>query len=39
MNKNLVGKLEGKRILQRPRHRWQDNIRMALRKLLWEDVD
>jgi hypothetical protein len=27
----LVGKLEGKRPLGRPRHRWVDNIEMALR--------
>ena len=28
----LVGKPEGKRPLGRPRHRWVDNIRMALRR-------
>ena len=28
----LVGKLEGKRPLGRPRHRWEDNIKMDL----WE---
>jgi hypothetical protein len=26
----LVGKPEGKRPLGRPRHRWEDNIRMDL---------
>jgi hypothetical protein len=26
----LVGKLEGKRLLTRPRCRWEDNIRMGL---------
>ena len=26
----MVGKLEGKRPLGRPRHRWRDNIRMDL---------
>ena len=26
----LVGKLEGKRPLGRPRHRWKDNIKMDL---------
>ena len=26
----LVGKLEGKRPLGRPRHRWEDNIKMDL---------
>jgi hypothetical protein len=28
----LVGKLEGKRSLGRPRRRWKDNIRMDLRE-------
>jgi hypothetical protein len=27
----LVGKPEGKRALGRPRHRWQDSIKMDLR--------
>jgi hypothetical protein len=26
----LVGKPEGKRLLGRPRHRWDDNIKMDL---------
>jgi len=26
----LVGKPEGKRLFGRPRHRWQDNIKMNL---------
>ena len=29
----LVGKLEGKRPLGRPRHRWVDNIRMGLQEV------
>jgi hypothetical protein len=29
--KILIGKSEGKRILRRPRHRWEDNIIMDLR--------
>jgi hypothetical protein len=29
----LVGKPEGKRPLGRPRHRWEDNIRMDLREI------
>ena len=29
----LVGKPEGKRPLGRPRHRWEDNIKMDLQKL------
>jgi hypothetical protein len=28
----LVGKPEGKRPLGRPRHRWEDNIKMELEK-------
>ena len=29
----LVGKPEGKRQLGRPRHRWEDNIKMDLREV------
>jgi len=29
----LVGEPEGKRPLGRPRHRWEDNIRMDLREI------
>jgi len=29
----LVGKPEGRRPLGRPRHRWEDNIRMDLREV------
>jgi hypothetical protein len=29
----LVEKREGKRLLGRPRHRWDDNIRMDLRNI------
>jgi hypothetical protein len=29
----LVGKPEGKRPLGRPRHRWEDNIRMDLKEV------
>jgi len=32
----LVGKPEGRRPLERPRHRWEDNIRMNLREIVWE---
>jgi hypothetical protein len=35
----LVGKQEGKKTLGRPRCRWEDNIRMDLREMGWEDVD
>jgi hypothetical protein len=31
--KVLVGKLEGKRQLGKPRHRWEDNIKMDLREI------
>jgi hypothetical protein len=36
--KMLVGKLEGKRPLKRPRHRWEDNIKMDLSKIGLEGV-
>ena len=29
----LVGKSEGKRILGRPRRRWEDNIKMDLQEM------
>ena len=32
----LVGKPEGKRLLGRPRRRWEDNIKMDLQE--WEGV-
>ena len=32
----LVGKPEGRRPLQRPRHRWEDNIKIDLRGVGWE---
>jgi hypothetical protein len=38
VNKALVGKTEEKRTLGRPRHRWEDNIKMELQdvgKGLW----
>jgi hypothetical protein len=39
LRKVFVGKPEGKRPLGRRRHRWEDNIRMRLREIRWEDVD
>ena len=33
VHKVLVGKPEGNRPLGRPRHRWQDNIKMDLREV------
>jgi hypothetical protein len=32
-------KSEGRRLLGRPRRRWEDNIRMDLREVGWEGVD
>jgi hypothetical protein len=31
----LVGKPEGRRTLKRPRPRWEDNIKMDHREVLW----
>jgi len=35
----LVGKLEGKRPLGRPKHRWEDNIKMDLQEVGWRGMD
>jgi hypothetical protein len=35
----LVGKSEGKRLLGRPRCRWEDNIKMDLQELGCGDID
>jgi hypothetical protein len=35
----LMGKIEGRRPLGRPRRRWLDNIRMDLVEMEWDDVD
>ena len=35
----LVGKPEGKRLLRRPRRRWDDNIKMDLQELGCEAID
>jgi hypothetical protein len=37
--KVLVGKAEGKRSLGRPRHRWEDGVRMDLREIVWGSVE
>ena len=34
-NRALVGKPEERRPLGRPRHRWEDNIKMDLREVGW----
>jgi hypothetical protein len=33
--RSLVGRPEGRRPLGRPRHRWEDNIKMDLRAAGW----
>jgi hypothetical protein len=35
----LVGKPQGKRPLGRPRCRWEDNIKIDLRKMGWYGLD
>jgi hypothetical protein len=39
MYRVLVGKPEGKRLLGRPRHRWEDNINMDLQEVGSGDMD
>jgi hypothetical protein len=35
----LVRKPEGNKPFIRPRRRWEDNIRFAVREIVWEGVD
>jgi hypothetical protein len=35
----LVGKQEGKRPLGRPKRKWEDNIKVDLREMGWNDID
>jgi hypothetical protein len=35
----LMGKLEGKRPLGSPKHRWEDNIKMDFRETGWDWMD
>jgi hypothetical protein len=35
----LVGEPKGKRSLERPRHRWEDGIKMDLRETGWRDAE
>jgi hypothetical protein len=35
----LVGKPEGKRLLERTRRWWMDNIKMVLREIGWDGMD
>jgi hypothetical protein len=37
--KIVIRKLEGKKPLRIPRHRWKNNIRMDFREIGWEGVD
>jgi hypothetical protein len=37
--KILVRNLTGRQTTQRPRRRWEDNIRMDLRETVWEGID
>jgi hypothetical protein len=37
--KVLLGKPEGKRPLGRPRHRWEDNIKLDLQELVFGVMD
>jgi hypothetical protein len=39
MYRGLIGKPEGKRLLGRPRRRWEDGIRKDLREIGWGSVD
>jgi hypothetical protein len=39
MYRVLVGKPEGKRPLGRPKHRWEDNIKMDLQEVGWGSMD
>jgi hypothetical protein len=34
-----TGKTEGKKPFVRPRHRWEDNIKMDLIEIGWKSVD
>jgi hypothetical protein len=38
-NSILVGKHEGKRPLEEPRHRWLDNTKMDVRVRRWDGMD
>jgi hypothetical protein len=35
----LIGRPEWRRPLERPRHRWEDNIKMDLKEIGFGDVD
>jgi hypothetical protein len=35
----LIGKPEGRRPLGKPRHKWEDNIKMNLTDIGWQNVE
>lgn len=35
----LVGKLEGKRLLARTWHSWENNVEMVLKEIRWEGTE
>jgi len=35
----LIEEPEGKILLRRPKHRWEDNIRMYLKEIEWKGLD
>jgi hypothetical protein len=35
----LFGRPEGRRPLERPRHKWEDNIKMDLQAVVWHGTD
>ena len=35
----LVGRPEGKGLLRRPVHKWDENIKMDIQKIGWADMD
>jgi len=37
--RDLMGRPEGKRQLGRPMHRWEDNIKIDLKEVVWGDTD
>jgi hypothetical protein len=37
--RTVFGEPDGKRPLRRPRHIWEDNIRMVVMEIVWGDVD
>jgi hypothetical protein len=39
MYRILAGKPQGKRPLGRPRRRWDGNINMDLREIVWDGMD